>query len=72
MNHRLNQQTAQQLDTTAQVQSQRRTFDEAEQVIRADREQTAVPEKLGDKLADTLASEPRPVAKESWWKRLFG
>lgn len=71
MNQRLNQQSAQQLDTTAEVRTQRQTFEEAEEVIRADREQTQVPAALSAKLAGTIADEPKPGRDQPWWKRLF-
>ena len=69
MNQRLNQQQAQQLTNDAQLQAQRRTFEEAEEVIRADCEQTKVPATLARKLAGTIAAEP--VVAKPWWRRLF-
>ena len=69
MNLRLNQQQAQQLSSDTQAQTKHRSFDEAEEVIRADCDQTAVPGTLGNKLAGTIAAEPS-VAKP-WWKRFF-
>lgn len=72
MNQRLQQNQSQQ---TGQVQSQaagqRRTFEGAEEAIRADREQTAPPDSLGKRLAESISSEPAPPPKP-WWKRLFG
>lgn len=72
MDQRLNQQTAQQLGTEAQVRSQRRNFEEAEEVLRADREQTVVPEALAGKLAGSIAAEPKSAHDKPWWKRMFG
>ncbi len=71
MKQRLDQQSAQQLSTDTEVRSQRRNFEEAEEVIRADREQTAVPKSLPDKLAIALAAESS-AAQKPWWKRIFG
>lgn len=69
MNQRLNQQQSQQLTNDAQLQANRRTFDEAEEVIRADCEQTEVPATLAHKLSGTIAAEP--VVAKAWWRRLF-
>ena len=70
MNQRLDQQSAQQVTHDVQVQAQRRNFEEAEEVIRADREQTEVPKALTGKLAGTLSAEPSAPHK-SWWQRIF-
>lgn len=72
MDQRLNQQAEQQLGAEAQVRSQRRNFEEAEEVIRADREQIVVPEALAGKLAGAIAAEPKPAPDRPWWKRMFG
>lgn len=72
MDQRLNQESAQQLGTEAQVRTPRRSFEEAEEVIRADREQIAVPEALAGKLAGAIAAEPKPSPGRPWWKRMFG
>ncbi len=72
MKQRLQQnQTSQTGQVQQQTGAQRREFSEAEEVIRADREQTAPPGSLGERLAESIASEPAPPAKP-WWKRLFG
>lgn len=47
-----------------------REFSSVEEVIRYDREQTAVPGVLDQKLTESLAKEPKPA--RSWWRRLFG
>jgi len=70
MNHRLNQQTDQQLNATQGSETTRRTFEQAEEVIRADRDQIRVPANLAAKVAESLSQEP-PVNKP-WWRRLLG
>jgi hypothetical protein len=72
MNQRLQQNQAQQAgQTRQQAGTQRRDFTEAEEAIRADREQTQPPESLDARLAQSIAAEPAPPPKP-WWKRLFG
>ena len=70
MNQRLNQEQAQQLSSDTQVQTKHRAFEEAEEVIRADRDQTVVPPSLANKLANSIAAEPAPTKR--WWRRIFG
>jgi len=72
MKQQLGQRLVQQVSSDTQLQSQRRHFGEAEEVIRADREQTRVPDAVAEKLAGTLATEPAPVSARPWWKRLLG
>lgn len=45
-------------------------FASAEEMIRADRDQTPVPETLGLRVSESVAAEP-PVAV-AWWRRLLG
>lgn len=73
MNNRLQQQQTAQADQTQQTGTQAaQSFENAEEVIRADRAQTPVPPALGDRIADSLSREPQAVAPKSWWQRLFG
>jgi len=72
MDQRLNQESEQELRTQAQGVSQRRNFEQPEEVIRADREQVVVPEALAGKLAGAIAAEPPPAPGKPWWKRIFG
>ncbi|KAB2674982.1 MAG: hypothetical protein DVB31_01315 [Verrucomicrobia bacterium] len=72
MNQRLQHKQVEQTGQTQQTAgTQRREFAEAEEVIRADREQTQPPESLGARLAQSIAGEPAPPSRP-WWKRLFG
>ncbi len=73
MNNRLQQQQTAQADQTQQTGTHAaQSFENAEEVIRADRAQTSVPPALGDRIAESLSREPQAVAPKSWWKRLFG
>jgi hypothetical protein len=45
-------------------------FSTAEEVIRFDAEQTPPPERIAERLKESIAREPAPP--KSWWQRLFG
>lgn len=51
-------------------QQQERTFDSVEELLRHDADQTAVPADIQQRLAASIANEPKPVAVP-WWKRWF-
>jgi hypothetical protein len=73
MNNRLQQEQSAQAGHTQQSDTRTtKAFENAEEVIRADREQTAVPDSLGNRIADSLSREPQATAPKSWWQRLFG
>lgn len=73
MNNRLQQQQTSQTDLTQQTGTQTtQAFENAEEIIRADRAQTAVPPALVERIAESLSREPQAVAPKSWWQRLFG
>lgn len=75
MNTRLQQQQSAQSNSLQQSSLQKQgSFENAEEVIRADREQTQPPDSLGERLAESIAREPQPptVPNRSWWQRLFG
>jgi hypothetical protein len=44
-------------------------FTSAEEIIRFDAEQTLPPERIADRLKESIAHEPAPA--KSWWQRLF-
>ncbi len=48
-----------------------REFATPEDLLRHDRSQTEVPPSVSGRLADTIATEPKPAAKKPWWKRLL-
>lgn len=73
MNTRLQQEQSAQASHSQQSETRQvGSFENAEDALRADRNQTTVPNTLGDRIAESLASEPRPAAPKSWWQRLFG
>jgi len=73
MNNRLQQQQTSQTDLTQQTGTQTtQAFENPEEIIRADRAQTAVPPALVERIAESLSREPQAVAPKSWWQRLFG
>lgn len=73
MNTRLQQQQSAQSSHSQQSESRQvGSFENAEDALRADRNQTPVPNSLGDRIAESLANEPKPAAPKSWWQRLFG
>lgn len=57
-------------DTQALGRQETKAFQNAEEVVRADREQTQVPERVAERLADSIAREPHP--QRPWWKRWIG
>jgi len=73
MNTRLQQQQSSQASHSQQSETRQvGSFENAEEALRADRNQTTVPNSLGDRIAESLANEPQPAAPKSWWQRLFG
>jgi hypothetical protein len=48
-----------------------REFATAEELLRFDAEQTAVPPELAERVRQSSAELP-PPPKRSWWKNLFG
>jgi hypothetical protein len=52
-----------------QTQSTALEFATVEELIRYDQERTAVPPIVAERLAESVAREPRPT--RSWWRRLF-
>jgi hypothetical protein len=74
MKNQLQQQNATQADHLKQSGVQRRQFESAEEMIRADREGMEVPGSVGERLAQSIATEtPSSVPPaRPWWKRLWG
>jgi len=60
--------------TTAQAQQQRaeagREFGSVEELIRFDAQQAVPPERISERLKESVGGEPPPA--KSWWRRLFG
>jgi hypothetical protein len=58
-----------------QQQSEQKTtaheFQTAEEMLRADAAQTAVPEVVKTRLADSVSQEPGQAKPRSWWQRLL-
>lgn len=69
--HRLRNDSAQSMESTAQTASQSAEFASAEEAIRADAAKTVVPPVIEERLAQSIAQEPPPPGKP-WWKRMFG
>lgn len=75
MNNRLQQQQTQQAGLHQQAETEgKQAFETAEAVIAADRAQTPVPERLGERIAESIAQETpgQGQAPRPWWRRLFG
>jgi hypothetical protein len=69
------QQQEQQQEQLSQAQSQSqqtaaREFASAEEVLREDRRQTAVPPAVEQRLSKSIEKLPKPG--RPWWKRLMG
>jgi hypothetical protein len=45
-------------------------FASADELLRADAAQTPVPERIAERLKESIAREPKKTL--SWWQRLFG
>lgn len=67
LEHEAHSEHSAELQNTAR--SDTREFHAAEGVLRADKEQIEVPERIAERLAESIANEPHPNAP--WWKRLF-
>lgn len=74
MNNRLQQQQSVEAGLEQQTgTAQKKSFDSAEEVIAADRAQTAVPGSLGGRLAESISGDTAsPPPPRPWWRRLFG
>jgi hypothetical protein len=71
----LRQQQQQQQTAESELQAQhhsqaRQEFHSVEEMIRFDLEQNPAPEKIAERLQESIAQEPPP--RKSWWERLFG
>jgi hypothetical protein len=64
------QQTEQIVESLGQHEAQAsRQFKSVEEMIRFDAQQTPTPERVAERLQESVAREPRPA--RSWWQRLF-
>ncbi len=65
----------QQAQTDAQQQTSQqqagKEFGSVEEMLRFDAAQNPVPEKVAERLQESVAQEPTPPL-QSWWKRWFG
>ena len=61
------EQTAAQKTTAGGEQE----FATVEELLQHDRAQTTPPAKVADRLANSIAAQPKPEPKLPWWKRLF-
>ncbi|HWN97504.1 MAG TPA: hypothetical protein VNT99_20915 [Methylomirabilota bacterium] len=68
LEHEEQQQTEQ--ESASSQQQNVREFRSAEEMLRHDVEQMAVPSEIGARLRESIAKEPPPP--RSWWQRMFG
>ncbi|MFO1475031.1 MAG: hypothetical protein U1F98_00085 [Verrucomicrobiota bacterium] len=69
--HRFSSGQKESLDaSTQQSRSSDREFASPEELLRFDAAQTAVPDSIARRLAESTAREPAPPPLP-WWKRLF-
>jgi len=66
---KLQQQQKQETTQHAGAQQATREFSSPEELLRHDAEQIEVPRALANRVAESIAREPRPA--RSWWRRLF-
>ena len=66
---KLQQQQKQETTQHAGSQQATREFSSPEELLRHDAEQIEVPRALANRVAESIAREPRPA--RSWWRRLF-
>ena len=59
------------VETRQEAQVQAREFQSAEDLLREDAANVAVPEAIKARLADSIAQE-MPAKPGPWWKKLFG
>ena len=67
---RQQQHTEQSAELNLQESQTCHEFNSAEEIIRFDAEQAAPPERIAERLKESIAREPAPP--KSWWQRLFG
>lgn len=67
---RQQQNEAEQVSAGEQQVTAAKEFHTAEDMMRFDAAQTSVPERVAERLKQSIAAEPPPPA--SWWQRLFG
>jgi hypothetical protein len=65
--HQVEQATESQLEQQAPGAQE---FNSVEDMMRFDAERTPAPERIADRLKQSIAAEPPPAL--SWWRRLFG
>ena len=69
------QHQPQQEQTTEQQATHReqshREFASVEDMLRCDASQTTPPPAIAERLEASLAQEPLPGRRQSWWRRLF-
>ena len=68
---RLNPRHREECVPTTQTTANEQVFATPEDALRADRQGTALPPELSQRLADSLARNTR-APQSSWWKRLLG
>ncbi len=68
LEHRQEEQAEQQI-TSAQ-EHKMREFHSAEEMLRHDAKQMAVPGEIAARLRESIANESSP--RKSWWNRMFG
>ena len=74
LEHRQKEDTVEQHEelSQAQVQSQGREFNSAEEMLQLDAAQTEVPPAVEVRLAESIQQEPsEPADAAPWWKRMF-
>lgn len=71
MKNRLEHETRSENSTELQAQagSDTREFHATEQMMQADKAQIEVPERIAERLAESIANEPSSA--QPWWKRFF-
>lgn len=68
---RLQHEQAERTEFARQTERQQEVleFAAAEDAIRADRDQTAVPPEIAERLNESIRQEPKP--ERTWWNKLF-
>lgn len=71
LRHEHREPTVSKLSQDARTQASALEFSTPEELIRHDRERTEVPLDVATRLAEAVASDPRPAGRP-WWKRWLG
>lgn len=69
--HRLEHRQEQELSELGATSLARETLDSVEAVLRRDREGLEVPQRVTERLSESIEKEARPE-RVSWWRRWMG